>query len=243
MIRVEFDPNTKFIPDFNRVALRENGSFEYFINQRLSLNFINLIMVTVKDGAIFTDLRDVIIKMELFEGSAKLIPSRIRLFKNHEEDKVKRFMKKQSRSVFFDSDEVSKLEELFQSYNFIADAILMYEGKEVEFINLSRVMQKQLTETMRECGLIYEMSFDEYRDHKNIVRYKKLVSKTQYGKGGVDLVSKNKLIAKTILGAALIGLGGLVVASGFLMSSKSMAALGGMVKEVILVENDVDDDI
>lgn len=237
VIKVEYQPGKYFTPDFSRVIVRADKSFEYVISKDLSLSFINLFMIH-EESTMYADLTEFIVNMKLFDDAARTVERKIRLFETYEEDRVRRYLTNESRTIFFDFDQVYKIDELFHKFQFLADAEILLNGAIVEMKKLTPYQQRIITDTMHELGLIYDLTPEEFRAFSS-VRHARIISKRKdYQTKGVKFMTKGNLIFKGIGGAILVAIGSAVVITGIAIVERSATTLLGIQKDVILVSND-----
>lgn len=237
MIKMQHTPEGFFCPDFSRVILHENGDTEYVINRNLSFLMVNLFMLKEAEE-VYLNLKEVILKTKLFEENTKGVERKIKLFAGYREDKVNRYFSGESKSIFFDVDQIFKLDDLFSSYRFLCDADILYKGEVVEINKLSEAMQAQVVETMNDLGFVYDLRPEEYRSFFSIKRVKTIVKRKDYEKGGKVVMRKNQLILKGVGGSILIAIGSAILLVGVTVVQKSASTLLGIDKEIILIEND-----
>ena len=237
-LRVEFDPVRKFKLPFESVALNEDGSFEYYLTPRLRLSFFNLVVVTGQDMK-FTTLKDLIIATNLFENAKVILRTRINMFRDHQEDRVKRYFNNLNKTLFFDTDHAFRLEELFVTHYMIADVSVVYDGKDTELKKLKPSDQAKVIQACQTLGIVYEMNPVEYRDYMNIKKYRYLKKRSDLDKkGGVETMSRFQLMVKVAGGALIMAAGSVALITGGLTIQKAVGSLIGLDKEVILVSDD-----
>jgi hypothetical protein len=239
MFKVEFRPNEEKHLEFCNIILREDGTFEYFITPRLSVEFFDLALIS-NDDILYKDLMSLIIELKLFENAKSILRTKFHLFEEYEEDRVNRFFAKQSKSIFFDSEQCFRLEEFLASTSINMNAEILYEGKPTEIKKLKLTDKAKIVSFLDNLDAIYEMTPREYLSYSNIRRYKKLVKRTEFEKGGAVTLTKKQLIGKVIGGGLLLAVGGIVATTGIMTASKSLSVLMGVNKEVILVEDEQD---
>lgn len=237
MIKVEYIPGKHFTLDFARVILRPDGTFEYMISRTLSLSFTNLLMLH-EDTQVYVTLKEIISSLKLFEDSDRAIDRKLKLFGPHEEDRIKRYFDGEGKQIFFDSDQVFKLEEAFDRYVFLADAEILFEGQLAELNKLKSTHQRAVIDAMLAIGLVYDLDPEMYRGFANLKKVKVIAKRTNYQEGGVKIMSKSKLIWKGIGGSILVAIGSGVLITGVTVVTKAASTLLGIEKEIILIEND-----
>lgn len=237
MIKVEYVPGKNFAPDFSRAILRVDGTFEYMINRHLSFSFTNLCMLH-EDTQVYVTLREIISSLKVFEDSERTIDRKLKLFAPHEEDRVRRYFEGEGKQIFFDSEQVYKLEETFDKYPFLADAEILLDGELTELGKLKPAQQRAVVDTMLSLGLVYDLDPETFRGFSNLKKMRVIAKRTNYQEGGVKIMSKAKLIWKGIGGSILIAVGSGLLITGATVVTKAASTLLGIEKEVILIEDD-----
>lgn len=225
----------KGIP-FDRVALRKDGTFEYFLTQDLVLLFDGL--TARQDGEpLDTDLIEVIVKTKLFENAQSILRTKMTLFEEHEEDRLKRFFSNQSKSLFFDSDHIAALNNLFESAIFDVDVSILYKGEFTTFIKLRPIDQEKVMAAMRTLNIVVELTYDEFRGYGDVRKVKAFTKRSKFRKGGI-IMSRKKLIGRVVSGSFLLAVGGAVALFGATIVKNAAETLLGISSDVILVEDD-----
>jgi len=239
MFKVEFRPNEEIELSFSNIIPREEGSFEYFITPRLSIDFYNLSLISDEE-ILYKGLADLIVELKLIDNAKSILRTKSNLFQEYEEDRINRFFSKQSKSIFFDSEQCFRIEEFFASTSLNVDAEVLYDGEAVDIKKLKLSDRSRVICFLENLGAIYEMEPREYVSYSNIKKYKKLVKRSEFREGGAVTLSKKQLIAKVAGGGLLLAVGGVIATAGAITAKKSLSVLMGIDKEIILVEDTED---
>lgn len=240
MIKMQMSGDARFTPDFSRILLRVDGTCEYLISRDISLSLMNL-FVLHEEEEVYLTMRELIIASSIFEDR-RLIDRKIKLFEMHEEDRVRRFFVGDLQSVFFESDQIYRLDELVMKTRILCDAEILYKGQPTEINKLPEAGQRAVVDAMNLLGFVYDLSPEEYRGHFNKKRVKIIAKRKDYEKGGVKPMKKSQLILKGIGGSFLVAVGASIAIAGTVIVSKAAQTLFGLDKEVILIEDNEDEE-